>query len=856
MFGFLFKRSGRAKPPVHENQKRAVKDEVVDLGAEKAGAIAAAQGFAGNETAAAEFVLQCKIADARLEAAHHVHSKELLAKLVHAMRETDRRVARLAQQRLDAIKKQEITAREAAVCIDKIQSLVNEPVILSNQVSEIERSWAALHDVPQHLTAQFEQSRSTLQQRLLAQTALQRTVIELRNGVQSLISALRNASPSERMDEVNARLAVLSGQFAGYCTSPEAPSLPKNLLSDVESGLADARQLADRLVQRQAAIAAHEQAYAAWEADASAEPDIQVMRRELRSLPALDTEDAHLFEQRLECLQARHAKSKPPSDIETTSLPVAKADPSQYRPILEAMEHALEDGSLQLASEHEKALRSADAMGPKWKEEDAARLAKARAELSRLKGWARWGGQVSRAELVKAAEELPAKENNPSELAKKIGSLRSQWKSMDATAGIADKDSWLKFDAACTAAYAPVTAHFHALSAERKANQEKAQLLVSQIDEFAAKEISANEKEAIDWKKVSAFRAHMSRAWHEIGTVDRKAKKALDKQYLDAMRTLSEPLSLAQQEEIKRRENLIEQALGLELSGKKAMDALRQLQQQWQQQAKSLPLERRDEQHLWQRFRAACDVHAARRKADMEQSEAQHSQNFRLKSALCERLESETVSSTENLGHALKHAEQEWNAIGPVGRANEHALNERYQRAAAVLSKALVDAKRVALSRQFEQLYKKIKLCMAVDEAILAGAEKNIPKLEDAWRGGDAIPRKFESALEMRFHTALTALQSADAQYAARLRANRTELERELLRLEIKLEIESPPELAAERLKLQVEALQASLKSGNQAGADDAIALLIKICALPALHDDASRTRIERAINRLAAGTE
>ena len=38
------------------------------------------------------------------------------------------------------------------------------------------------------------------------------------------------------------------------------------------------------------------------------------------------------------------------------------------------------------------------------------------------------------------------------------------------------------------------------------------------------------------------------------------------------------------------------------------LDKLRGLQERWQEQAKALPLERKVEQALWQRFRAACDA--------------------------------------------------------------------------------------------------------------------------------------------------------------------------------------------------------------------------------------------------------
>jgi DNA repair protein SbcC/Rad50 len=847
MFGFLFKRSSKTVPPTPEKQKIQEKDEASAMAAEKAAATAKAQSLGGDETAAAEFVLQCRIADARLQAANHVHSKELLEKLVVGMRDTDRRVLRLAQQRLDALKQKEDAERKAGMCLTRLQSLAKETVILPNQISDIERSWNALHDVPQELVDQFEQVRAALQQRLLEQTGLQRGMIALRASVQLLMRELEEALPSSSMDPASARLDSLSEKFSRFCASPEASSLPKNLVSESATMLDHARRLLSQLARRQAAIAAHEQAYSAWEAASGMDLDIDTLRRELRSLQPLSADDAQLFNQRLERLQARFAKPVP-SPLPPANAKHAKADMSKFRELLEALERALEEGVLQLAVEHEKELRAAESLDLRWKDEEISRLAKARAELSRLKGWARWGGQVSREELVKTAEELPGKEASPPELAKKIGSLRSQWKSMDATAGPADKAMWLRFDAACTTAYAPVAAYFNALAAERKENLEKAQLLISQVRDFAASENAAAETGAIDWKRIAGCRSRMSQAWHAIGTIDRKEKKALEKQFADAISGLTGPLADAQQEEIKRREDLIAQVMQLDPADRKSMDLVRRLQQQWQQQAKSLPLERKDEQALWIRFRAACDEHVARRKAGQQQHDAQHQENYRLKSALCERLESQADGHGKEAEVLLKGVEQEWRAIGPVPRTNEQALHERYKRAVSGVQSGLARERQAARREQFERVQKKLDLCIVAEQEASAGMPKDVSELEERWRLCGPLPDAFERILHARFQAASSALRCGDMRFGEILKENCAELERALLRMEINLEVESPPELTGKRLKLQVEALQASLKSGG--AAIDRTTMLIKLCELPALHDDASRARMARLVER------
>ncbi len=75
--------------------------------------------------------------------------------------------------------------------------------------------------------------------------------------------------------------------------------------------------------------------------------------------------------------------------------------------VLEQMETALDSGLLQAAAECDRTLRAIDVKAAQASESQMARLSRVRAELAHLLGWAKWGGNVSREELVKAAMELP-----------------------------------------------------------------------------------------------------------------------------------------------------------------------------------------------------------------------------------------------------------------------------------------------------------------------------------------------------------------------------------------------------------------------------------------------------------------
>ena len=81
------------------------------------------------------------------------------------------------------------------------------------------------------------------------------------------------------------------------------------------------------------------------------------------------------------------------------------------------------------------------------------------------------------------------------------------------------------------------------------------------------------------------------------------------------------------------------------------------------------------------------------------------------------------------------------------------------------------------------------------------------------------------------------------------LEQNRATLLHEILRLEIAAGIDSGSEFARERLKLQVEVLQSSLKSGQKPLTQ--AAQFQQLCAMPALADDRTASRIEQLFARI-----
>ncbi|MFL6675999.1 MAG: DUF349 domain-containing protein [Massilia sp.] len=852
MFEFLFKRQGD-KPgegPPGEPAPPGQPGQLADTPASRR-ALQAEQlkQLDGDESAAVEFILQSEFSELRLTAAEFVHSPAALERVHAAIRNTDRRVAKLMQSRLDAIRHHEAELRRGEAALEQARSLLRDALLTPNHVAELDRKWSVI--VAPELGPAFDALRAELGQRLEAQVQLQRAMIDR-------LAALRQLESSDlTAAEMGARLEQMAQEQAAALAAPEHASLPRGLVAEFNAEHARVLAGLAAIEHGQAALAAREAALAEWQASAPAALNADALKRAWHKLPPLPTGAAGVLLQRRfdELLATLPQEPRKPKEA-----PAAKARPEapakprgadqQFLDTLDAMEAALQQGSLGTAAELDKMLK--DSKGDKGMRLTAAqadRLAHLRAELKRLSDWARWGGNVSREELIKSVEALPTQGLSMGELAKKVGSMRERWKALDSLSGAAPKSLWERFDAACGAAYAPAAAHFRHLADERHANAARGQELIAE----ATAEIATLDAGEIDWKHLAATVQRLRLAWSHLGAIDRKEKKRLDHQFSDALKTLQAPLEQQRKAEMSKREELIDEAAAIDGHDRHAIDALRALQQRWQDQARALPLERKAEQALWQRFRSACDAVFAQRKESAHAADAERRAHEAAKEAISARLEAAAPDATPaTAGKLLRDAAAEWHAIGPVPRAHEARVDKRYHAAIAQVQHHADLARRAAGLAQAGALRDKLRLVQALEGAV---ANAGDPAAEGTdwtarWDALPALDAEYESALRARFDAALAALSSGREAYARLLEQNRATLLRDLLRLEIAAGIDSGPEFARERLKLQVEVLQSSLKSGQKPASH--AAELRQISALPALADARTAARIEQLLMRQA----
>lgn len=95
--------------------------------------------------------------------------------------------------------------------------------------------------------------------------------------------------------------------------------------------------------------------------------------------------------------------------------------------------------------------------------------------------------------------------------------------------------------------------------------------------------------------------------WRNAGHLSEKAFVEMQGQWKGIFKAAAARLEAAQKASIDRRQALIQEAQEVGAAPALRMDAVKALQQRWQAEAQSVPLDRKTEQKLWEVFRAPLD---------------------------------------------------------------------------------------------------------------------------------------------------------------------------------------------------------------------------------------------------------
>ncbi|MBT9507112.1 DUF349 domain-containing protein [Rhodoferax sp.] len=384
------------------------------------------------------------------------------------------------------------------------------------------------------------------------------------------------------------------------------------LLSDTNWASVDARfpplldaSRAQLLVVWDAFSAAVAQAAAA-AADAAAPlPPVPVWADELRVARGVPVEAA--------------AKPKKPSidpEIKAKALKVVRES-------LSKLEQEIAEGHGKASAGAAAALRNAlkefgKIIDDKLENQAHAALAAA----GELEGWQRWRADQLREELVSKAEGLLNRPEGQAIGGRKVQeilrTLREQWKQID-QGGAPNHALWKRFDDACNEAHKVVEVWLEKVKAESAEHRAQRLALIEEVKAWAAANPVALDD---DWKGFNRILHQFGDRWREGGHVGEKAFAELQPLWKAAINAAAAPLEALQKLSLSARQAMIEEAKALGAEPMLRIDAVKSLQQRWQAEAHAVPIERRQEQKLWDAFRKPIDDAFNRKTAEREKANA------------------------------------------------------------------------------------------------------------------------------------------------------------------------------------------------------------------------------------------
>lgn len=813
------------------------------------------QAALGDDTALLALAEGAAPLETKLAAVEALAGEASLKLAERRLRNQERRVHRLARQRLSHRMAQRETAEQAAALIARANALLAEEQLPINRLVELDNAWQALDAA--HLDAAAQAEFTELQQRITATTLergeqaqrLKRWSAEARQVLVDLLAIAREAAAGQqtraRMDQ--ARSAAQTALTAAP-DSPQASGLRESLDQAVQAALALDERLAllDEVLAPDAIKSAAPAGQAGTEeapavlaaaddaapplaeaAPAAPPPPPDALARWLALPPLADAVHAQALELRFSGWQQARQQALTQARQERRSQQRALAKEHQRAErtaqldtlagVLEKAEVALDEGHLGDTHQHLLAIDELLHGGAS----DAAlraRIDAVQGRYAQLKGWQHWAGGRARDELTQQAEALAAVAGGPAEArtvkltikqqAEVIQEMRNRWKELDHLGGATSRALWQRFDTALKAAYEPVAAHLKALQAQREQNLLARQALVQSLGEAALPDADAG-ADPSRWRPVAEALEHHLTEWRKLGpvehTVPRKAQANLLAQWEAAVQRLQGPLQQARQVAQAARQALVGRARELAAqaaAGNASRDTVpqvRDLQTSWQQQARALPLQRATENALWSDFKSAIDSIFAARDAAFNARDAEFKAHAAERQALIQRLEELSAETPEaQLRRALVELQGQWQRCGPAPRAQAAALDERWQRA---LTTARAHLNQTALQRWQT-------VCDALQTKRSLGTEwaaqnGDADERQARWAALPVLPTAWDEALRQRAGLAPAATAPLSASAADQC----------LLQLESAWNLPSPPAHDDARRALKLQAMKAAMES-------------------------------------------
>ena len=245
-----------------------------------------------------------------------------------------------------------------------------------------------------------------------------------------------------------------------------------------------------------------------------------------------------------------------------------------------------------------------------------------------LEGWQRWSADQVREDLVAKAESLLKRPDGQAlggrKMQDSLRQLRELWKQAD-QGGAPNHALWKRFDEACNEAHKVVEAWLDKIKADAAEHKAQRLALIEELKAWGAAHAAST-----DWKNIHRSLYQFGDRWRDAGHLGEKAFAELQPLWKQAIGDAAAPFEAAQKQSLDRRHAMIDEARVLGDAPMLRIDAVKSLQQRWQAEAQSVPLERKFEQKLWDAFRKPIDDAFNRKTAEREKAAGELSARDRM----------------------------------------------------------------------------------------------------------------------------------------------------------------------------------------------------------------------------------
>ena len=445
-------------------------------------------------------------------------------------------------------------------------------------------------------------------------------------------------------------------------------------------------------------------------------------------------------------------------------------------------------------------------------------------KLTELKQWKDYAVAPKRAELIEQMESLIGSKEAPRVLADRIKQLQEDWKIVSKGIVSDSEADWQRFHAAAQTAYQPCREYFEAQSKLRQANAEKRKSVLERLRAFE----SAQSGEDVDWRTVATVLREAPQEFRSHMPVDRGADREVQEAFDAALHRLHTKLDAWYAQNVDKKRSLIQRAqhLSTQAQGQEAVDGVKRLQQSW----KDIGAVQRDqEQHLWNEFRAQCDaVFQKRQQAHLDYTAGLEA-NKKKAVALCEELEQAASLSGSTLLEGQAKVPQwrvAFDALGELPRGGERALRDRFERAIKLLQSKISQHRAGERQQSITHLFEAARLIHAygwtvAQEAAASDRESHKQAAESFIAGVPQWPKGGLAALKDAWAKAHAASQ-VDVQ------ALETALRTLCIRREMLTGTATPPEDQALRREFQMQRLVERMGQARESNDDEAEALTLE----------------------------